>query len=157
MDDKTIFQEKILQIMKQVDMNASQFSAETGINISTLSQIVNGNNKASLDVLTKIKNRFDFINTEWLFLNKGDIDTQISDSRATDLFSSSSVNNSISTKSDVNFAPKTSTENKPKEEKTDAPTVQPQISPVFYEKPQKIKRVTVYFDDNSFQDLIIQN
>ena len=158
MDEKTIFIEKIKQVMNKADMNISQFSNETGINISTLSQILNGNNKASLEVLTKIKNRFDFVSTDWLFLNQGEMSAQINNSQVYDLFGNPTVISSKSNKNEENQVKKNPPENKPFEEKTEIPPLQqnpPQVQPMISEQVQKkIKRVTVYFDDNSYQDLV---
>jgi len=158
MDEKTIFIEKIKQVMNKADMNISQFSNETGINISTLSQILNGNNKASLEVLTKIKNRFDFVSTDWLFLNQGEMSAQINNSQVYDLFGNPTVIPSKSNKNEENQVKKNPPENKPFEEKTEIPPLQqnpPQVQPMISEQVQKkIKRVTVYFDDNSYQDLV---
>ena len=158
MDDKIIFQEKIKQIMKKAEMNVSQFSEATGINISTLSQILNGNNKASLEVLTKIKNRFNFISTEWLFLNKGEMSVQIDNSQSADLFNKTNVTASNPITNEPPQIPKNLPENNPNERKQESVSFQqnpPQIQQVFVEKSQKkIIRITVYFDDNSYQDLV---
>ncbi|MDO9154043.1 MAG: helix-turn-helix transcriptional regulator [Paludibacter sp.] len=67
MDDK----EKIEKIMQIEKMNSVQFAAEIGIQGSTLSHILNGRNKPSLEVLKKILNRFRTINSDWLILDTG--------------------------------------------------------------------------------------
>lgn len=63
--------ERILKIMEREQMSPSKFSEEIGIQRSALSHILNGRNKASLEVLMKILGRFDYLSTDWLLFGKG--------------------------------------------------------------------------------------
>ena len=52
-------------------MNAKQFAEEVGIQAGTISNIVNGRNNPSLDVMQRVLNRFRTINSDWLILGVG--------------------------------------------------------------------------------------
>ena len=58
--------ERIKQIMEQQHFNASQFAEKIGIQRSTLSHILSGRNKPSLDVVQRILAEFPDVDAEWL-------------------------------------------------------------------------------------------
>jgi len=68
MDDQT---KRFFLVMREKNMNATQFSKEIGINNAIISQIKRGRNAASGRVLARIINRFSDINPEWLMTGKG--------------------------------------------------------------------------------------
>ena len=84
MEDK----DKIDKVMQEFNLNSAQFAAEIGIRGSTLSHILNGRNRPSLDVLKKIMSRFTSINPEWLILDKEPMFRQEKNSQAPTLFDS---------------------------------------------------------------------
>ena len=62
--------DRIKLLMKEKKMLATQFSDEIGIQRSSLSHVLSGRNKPSLDFMLKIKNRFSDINLNWLLLGQ---------------------------------------------------------------------------------------
>ena len=52
-------------------MNIAQFAKTLGIHQAALAHITSGRLKPSVDVLTKIVNRFEDINPGWLLTGKG--------------------------------------------------------------------------------------
>lgn len=58
--------QRIQQIMDREGMTPGRFADSIGIQRSALSHILNGRNNPSLDVITKIINRFDYLSTDWL-------------------------------------------------------------------------------------------
>jgi DNA-binding XRE family transcriptional regulator len=58
--------ERIIRIMKEKNMNASQFSDTIGIQRATISHIIAGRNNPSLDMVTKILTKFPEINPDWI-------------------------------------------------------------------------------------------
>ena len=70
MNDHTL---RIIQIMQDKKMNATQFSEAIGIQRTNMSHITLGRNNPSADVLTKIIERFSDINPGWLLSGKGDM------------------------------------------------------------------------------------
>ena len=65
--------DRITQIMEEKKLSAKQFSDAIGIQRSSLSHVLSGRNKPSLDFMLKIKNRFPDINLEWLLMGKGEM------------------------------------------------------------------------------------
>ena len=62
--------DRIKSLMGEKKMSATQFSDEIGIQRSSLSHVLSGRNKPSLDFMLKIKNRFSDINLNWLLLGQ---------------------------------------------------------------------------------------
>lgn len=158
MDDK----EKIEKIMQIEKLNSVQFAAEIGIQGSTLSHILNGRNKPSLEVLKKILNRFRTINSDWLILDTGTMYRQEKHSQTPLLFPIEDENTSNTVisevKSDTNFHSNFS------QKRNDLPPVEMKavsttdISNYINQKSDSIsksvERIIVYYSDNTFQEFI---
>ena len=63
--------DRVLQVMQSEGMNAKQFCQEVGISQGTLSNIMGGRNKPSLDVMQAILRRFRAVNCDWLIMGVG--------------------------------------------------------------------------------------
>ncbi len=63
--------EKIKKIMEAEGLSAKQFVDRVRISQGTLSNILNGRNKPSLDVMQSILNAFRTISSDWLILDSG--------------------------------------------------------------------------------------
>lgn len=68
--DNLIARIKIL--MDQHELNASSFAEMIGVQRSSISHVLSGRNKPSLEFLAKIETAFDEVSFEWLL--KGDLD-----------------------------------------------------------------------------------
>ena len=66
-------QERLLKLIAENNMSAKQFAAEVGIQAGTISNIVNGRNNPSLDVMQRVLNRFRTLNSDWLILGVGNM------------------------------------------------------------------------------------
>jgi len=157
MDEK----DRIDKIMLNEKMNSAVFAQEIGIQGSTLSHILNGRNKPSLDVLKKILNRFRVINSDWLILGIGSMYRSEKQSQAPTLFDSIDENASISgnsyTKNDektdrvsVGIQPKI-TLNSELAAKTDAEP-HPGLIPIVESASKSVRKIIVYYTDNTFQE-----
>ncbi len=82
MDEK----ERIIKVMESEGVNATQFALEIGIQGPTLSHVLNGRNKPSLEVLKKILNRYRTISSDWLILGIGAMYRSTSHSQQPSLF-----------------------------------------------------------------------
>ena len=65
--------QRIISIMEEENMNATQFAEAIGIQRAAMSHIMGGRNNPSADVLAKISERFDTINPGWLLSGKGNM------------------------------------------------------------------------------------
>lgn len=64
--------ERLEFIMKSYNLTPSQFADRAGIQRASVSHILSGRNKASLEVLLKIYDSFPGIDMAWLMTGKGD-------------------------------------------------------------------------------------
>lgn len=152
---------KIEKIMEDLDLNSAQFAAEIGIQGSTLSHILNGRNKPSLDVLRKILNRYRNINSDWLILGIGSIYNQEKHSHAPTLFDPVEETISRSDTSTSNTAIKNSIESSSNQRgnvnivsspKNEALEMQNNVSLEQIPNSKLVKSIIVYYDDNTFQE-----
>ncbi|NDV47245.1 XRE family transcriptional regulator [Paludibacter sp. 221] len=158
MDDKA----RIEKIMEAENMNSTQFAIETGIQTSTLSHILNGRNQLSLKVVRQIVKRFKNISSDWLISGEGTMYRQEKHSHTPTLFDFEATNNSKSVVSAPEDTPPYGNAKNTNQYKTDyspeTPIQQQQpiinIPPVVEKPPRRIKRIIVYYDDNSFQEFI---
>ncbi|MEJ2596184.1 MAG: helix-turn-helix transcriptional regulator, partial [bacterium] len=65
--------ERIQQLISDKKLSPTQFSDEIGIQRSSLSHVLSGRNKPSLDFMLKIKTRFPEVNLDWLLLGEGNM------------------------------------------------------------------------------------
>lgn len=152
---------KIEKIMQTENMNSAQFAVEIGIQGSTLSHILNGRNKPSLEVLKKILNRFRTINPEWLILDVGTMYRQEKHSQTPTLFDSEPENSKKSESYSSSVPPK----NDPPKESNQQENVNYSKEPSLTSSPnpvqtlsplqtavKTVKKIIVYYSDNTFQE-----
>ncbi|MBR6354458.1 MAG: helix-turn-helix transcriptional regulator [Paludibacteraceae bacterium] len=65
--------QRLIQLMESEGMNAKSFAQEVGISQGTLSNIMGGRNKPSLEVLQAVLNRFRTVQSDWLILGVGNM------------------------------------------------------------------------------------
>ena len=99
--------ERLIEIMKSQELNSKQLSLELGVSAGTISNILGGRNKPSLEFLQNVANHFPFISPTWLFLGFGEkyIEGYVPESseKEKNLFSQeeySSSNNKVETPSE---------------------------------------------------------
>ncbi len=157
MDDK----DKIEKIMQVENLNSAQFATEIGIQGSTLSHILNGRNKPSLDVLKKIMNRFRTINPEWLILDSGTMYRQEKHSQTPTLFDSIEENQLKSDDYGTKISSKNDSVFDINQKKADVQSALSQILPsvapaqdlnLKVEPPRSVKRIIIYYTDNTFEE-----
>lgn len=67
--------DRIEKIMEREQLSASKFADLIGVQRSSISHILSGRNKPSLELVNKILDHFDQINADWLLLGKGEMMT----------------------------------------------------------------------------------
>lgn len=66
-------EKRISKIIEYKKLNSSQFAEEIGVQRSSISHILSGRNKPSLDLVLKILERFPEIEQNWLLFGKGEM------------------------------------------------------------------------------------
>ncbi len=64
-------EKRIERIMEYYKLTAGQFAEAVGVQPSNVSHILSGRNKPSLDFVSKVLNKFDKVNSDWLIFGKG--------------------------------------------------------------------------------------
>lgn len=62
--------ERIKKIIKDNELNSSTFATKIGVQRSSISHIISGRNKPSLDLVIKIINSFPYLSSDWLLFGK---------------------------------------------------------------------------------------
>lgn len=78
--------QRLVKLMESEGLNAKQFSEQVGISAGTLSNIIGGRNKPSLEVLQAVLNRFRTVSSDWLILDVGPMYRMNGDGPQTALF-----------------------------------------------------------------------
>ncbi|NLO71088.1 MAG: helix-turn-helix transcriptional regulator [Porphyromonadaceae bacterium] len=147
--------DRIEKIMERENLNATQFAAEIGIKSPTLSHILNGRNNPSLDVLKRILDRYRTISSDWLILGVGPMYRGIKQAQMPSLFDE---DDETSSKSDI-YGDKTVENSGSEKNMKEKKNVQiDDEQPISMAKSQvlskKVTKIIVYYDDNTFQEMI---
>ncbi|MCH3924787.1 MAG: helix-turn-helix domain-containing protein [Bacteroidales bacterium] len=175
-----MIQERILQIMTNYGLNAGQFADKLGVQPSSISHILSGRNKPSLDFVTKLLKSFPDIDYMWLVMGKGSMfklkDMAINSEKSFEnntnnqelsLFGEENTNNEIvepikeekpTLKEQPQTIKKSTYEEKPIEKKDvdfdekEKKEEQKTVLQPFGNK--KIEKIIVFYDDNTFDELV---
>jgi len=129
--------ERFRYIMKLNAMTASQFADEIGVQRSSVSHILSGRNKPSLEFIQKVINRFPKVDSTWLINGKTNIGTAPKEP------------------DEQKEIPK-SLEKENSSTSTVASTTGHDDSPQHLnltEKGKKIKKIVVFYSDGTFEEL----
>ena len=63
--------DRVKKLLEMEQLSPSQFADEINLQRSSLSHVLSGRNKPSLDFVMKVKQRFSGINLEWLIFGTG--------------------------------------------------------------------------------------
>jgi transcriptional regulator with XRE-family HTH domain len=65
--------DRILSIIKYLHLSPSDFAEEIGVQRSSISHLISGRNKPSLEFIQKILAKFPEINPEWILTGNGEM------------------------------------------------------------------------------------
>ena len=71
------FTDRLKKILEKENLTASRFAEKIGIQRSSVSHILSGRNKPSLDFVIKVNNAFDNISLNWLIKGSNIIETDV--------------------------------------------------------------------------------
>lgn len=145
--------DRLEKIIQSEGLNISQFANEIGIKVPTISHILNGRNKPSLEVLQKVLNRFRTINSDWLILGVGSMYRDTKHSQTLSLFDNIDSTNSESinykNKSDE-FSTKIENQEKRQSSSNENSILNEAKNSIVKEKI--VRKIIVYYSDNTFQE-----
>lgn len=174
--------ERIELLMKCYDLSPSQFADKTGIQRASVSHILSGRNKPSLEVMLKVYDAFPGVDMKWLMTGVGEVpvrqtaqDSVVSSSDT--LFSGAGVTPVSSSLEGGLFAPvepvvqpareesrqqqrRVATQQQPVREKSalEARPKRSQSSRIVQMMPlqsdRKIKEIRIYYSDGTYETLV---
>ena len=150
--------EKLQLLMNAENLTGSKLAEYLGIQPSSISHILGGRNKPSLDFVQKILQRYPRINPDWLLLDSDEMyraDSSPASSVATSAelqFSESPSMAESATQAEPSAAENQSS---PADYTTQAPStpsnVMDTIAPLVAPHSRGVKRIIVMFDDHTFE------
>lgn len=148
--------DRIIDIMNYLQMKPSSFANATNIKLATLSQILNGRNNPSLEVVAKIRTAFPFLSYDWIISGEGEMCKE----QPTLPFMEETPPSNIGENHEFATERTDDTENR----KDFAPyrpqehTRTPEIEEIKYiEKPvKKIHEIKIFYDDGTYETFVPQ-
>ena len=141
--------ERLQKIMESEQITAKQFSEEVGIQPGTISNILKGRNKPSLEVMQKVLQRFRTLSPEWLILGVGSMYKQKIDSQVPTLFDIRPETDLVSDDLPAEDADISSPNFQPNQKKT---LQQMPLQPTIIQK--KVKKLLIFYDDDTFEEIV---
>ncbi len=138
MDNLNDFTKRLQKLLDYYNLSASGLASKIGIQRSTISHVISGRNKPSLDFVMKLLNNFDELSIEWLIDGKGVFPKESINSNTTPPLPYSTSKN-IKEQIDVD---------KSKEEITS--DLELKKNP----KEKIIEKVIIFYKDGSFQSYV---
>ncbi len=68
-----MMKERIREFLKRENKSSAQFAEEIGVQPSSISHILSGRNKPSLDFVIKMLEKYSFLSVSWLLFGKGEM------------------------------------------------------------------------------------
>ena len=94
---------RIQKIIDEQGVSLNAFAKEIGVNRSTISHILTGRNKPSVEVLQKILKRFPSLSPDWLLLGNGSMHSKNESTATTSITKKTSKSESKSVEKVVVF------------------------------------------------------
>ncbi len=133
--------DRILRILMSENLSSSKFAEIVGVQRSSISHILSGRNKPSLDFLQKILSTFPTINADWLIIGKGEM---LKKNQQAEINFDNKVESTSTTNNSIKEEPATANESIGK---IITQTVVREV------KNRHIQKIVVFYDDNTFEEL----
>tara|TARA_R110002051_G_scaffold10001_6_gene38016 strand:- start:60212 stop:60661 length:450 start_codon:yes stop_codon:yes gene_type:complete len=145
MVNNTSFAKRLQKICDEHELSAAAFAEKVSVGRATISHILSGRNKPSLDFVMKITSSFPEVDLYWLLYGRG-VFPKVEEKP----------------KADLEVAPSFSNTSKPQDpnpiEEIQTPKADPKSNTAVFENSkressntQKIKRVLIFFEDGHFE------
>ena len=140
--------ERINYILKFYKINSSKFADEIGVQKSSISHVLSGRNKPSLDFIQKLLNAFPEINADWLIMGKGKM---IIEEYKSNLFSPVKEKKQLRTKI-YEEAPENEEARNVQLQKNKTEHQQLTEAPLQNKTGKKTHKIVVFYTDNTFKE-----
>lgn len=152
--------DRITHIISKEQLSASSFADSIGVQRSSISHILSGRNKPSLDFLQKIIKSYPKYSAEWLITGDGNPLKELKQSTIFDNLPSENTEISKKSLQDEDKVPyfkkaelKHIKADKPAPEVPKEPDVTDQNTSLkSFDKPDEIERIVIFYKDQSFKE-----
>jgi transcriptional regulator with XRE-family HTH domain len=149
-NDASVFAKRISSILNKKEVNARVFADRIGRSQSSMSNVMNGKNKPSCDMLEGIASQFPDINLRWLITGEGEMchtspESSLAEQEPTLPFKDAETIENRVVKNPVKG-------NIPDTPLPVSSSESSFIPPVQAGPGRKVKRIILFFDDGSFED-----
>ena len=132
--------DRILKLLSEENLSSSKFAEILQVQRSSISHILSGRNKPSLDFIQKVLKNFPTLNPEWLIIGKGEMYKEVQ--QASLEFEKNSLQ-------EAQKEPEIQNPVENIQNSTNSVQFVNQITPPV----KKIERIVVFFDDGTFEEL----
>lgn len=137
--------ERLEKVISTLGINAKQFAQEVGIQAGTISNIMGGRNKPSLEVLQKVLNCYRTISSDWLILGVGSMYRPTNATPNLTLFDETKEEPAIVLPQTAIPTVADTTKNMPNTQETAVGTETTQTT------AKQIDHITIYYTDNTYE------
>ncbi len=136
--------DKIKQILTEKNISPSHFADEIGIQRSSISHILAGRNKPSLEIVQKVIRRFPDLGINWI----------LDDEELPEITAESAIQTAENQDPKSILMPKERVSELNRNSQSDEPDVQQNLKPENSQvkTDKKIERVIIFYGDGSFQE-----
>lgn len=139
--------ERVNKILKYYKLTSSKLADKIGVQRSSISHVLSGRNKPSLDFIQKLLKAFPDINSDWIILGKGKMITE--DEEENNLFTNNIVKLSPEpVKEQTQEVPSLPDQKSLKTATIDKMEKQSTISTL----NRKTDKIVIFYSDNTFQE-----
>lgn len=137
----TEIKDRILNLLHEENLSSSKFADIIDVQRSSISHIISGRNKPSLDFIQKVLTNFPSISPDWLIIGKGEMYLK-TEQQEFDFDSPLTIENEKKTEEKPDSI-------KTEEGSSNSMNIVNNILP----KVKNIERIIVFFDDGTFEEL----
>ena len=144
--------DRILEILKIKNLTPAQFADQIEVQRSSISHLVSGRNKPSLEFVQKILKSFPEINSDWLLFGKGSMTESIAES----VLSDAKRNSDIQEQPEL-FGQEITAPAVEEEEEKQIPPKKTEAERVVKRKiteneAKKVEKIVFFYKDNTFRE-----
>ena len=138
--------DRIFEFLRNSNKTSSQFADEIGVQPSSVSHIISGRNKPSLDFVIKMLQKYPELSTDWLIFGRGSMfidnnssthDDELSDNQLVDLFETPAKSNLTE---DLSHGPDIENDSSI------------EVKSAFKSSENRISKVILLYEDGSFKE-----
>ncbi|MGO4911287.1 helix-turn-helix domain-containing protein [Leeuwenhoekiella sp. W20_SRS_FM14] len=140
------FGKRLQRIMDEYDLNATSFADEIEVGRSSISHILSGRNKPSLEFVMKIVSAFPEVELYWLLNGKGSFPKKTAEPSAAPKLSSNQLQ--------ADFESILPSNSESSQQNSQMPHTDPVTETLASVKEEAIERIVIFYKDGTFKNFV---